>query len=169
MNLDARLFLRINHWVQTRPALHPLFRFLATRCIVLYALSLTIASLLFRGWFLFLVLTTAFFFAWLVQFLLQKFIARPRPFLTLKTTPLIQLRLHTNAFPSGHATLAFSLALSAMYLFPSLALLWYSLAFGIALGRLLVGVHYPSDILGGAVLGSVCTELVFLSVFALVV
>jgi membrane-associated phospholipid phosphatase len=59
------------------------------------------------------------------------------------------------SFPSGHATTAFALAatvgfISERWFYPALAL-----ASAIALSRLTLGVHYPSDVLTGAVVGLV--------------
>ena len=59
------------------------------------------------------------------------------------------------SFPSGHATTAFALAatigfISERWFYPALLL-----ASAIALSRLTLGVHYPSDVLGGAVVGLV--------------
>lgn len=59
------------------------------------------------------------------------------------------------SFPSGHATTAFALAavigfVSPRWYFPGLVF-----AAGIAISRVALGVHYPSDVLGGAVLGLV--------------
>lgn len=57
------------------------------------------------------------------------------------------------SFPSGHATTAFALAaavgfISERWFYPALAL-----AAVIALSRLALGVHYPTDVLAGAVIG----------------
>ncbi len=57
-------------------------------------------------------------------------------------------------FPSGHATTAFALAavlggfLSARWFIPALVL-----AVAIGVSRVALGVHYPSDVMGGAILG----------------
>ncbi|HEY4896940.1 MAG TPA: phosphatase PAP2 family protein [Solirubrobacteraceae bacterium] len=57
------------------------------------------------------------------------------------------------AFPSAHASTSFAgaLAYSRMGL-PALPL--YALATGLALSRLYLGVHHPSDVLAGALLGT---------------
>ncbi|RUO26154.1 phosphatase PAP2 family protein [Aliidiomarina minuta] len=58
------------------------------------------------------------------------------------------------SFPSGHATAAFLFAGLAAASFPAWALLYYMWAGLVALARVSLGVHFPSDIIAGAVLGS---------------
>lgn len=86
-----------------------------------------------------------------------KRLGRPRP-MHFDTDGLFGL--HPNwadwtyqSFPSGHATTAFALAacvgfVSERWFYPSLAL-----AAVIGLSRIAVGVHYPSDVFAGAILG----------------
>ena len=59
----------------------------------------------------------------------------------------------TYSFPSGHATVAFACATVLALAVPRLAALLYALAALIAFSRVYVGVHYPGDVLAGAVLG----------------
>ena len=72
---------------------------------------------------------------------------RPRPFEMLGFTPLIPNG--DPSFPSGHAALFFALAL-AVFKFDRVWGKWFlAAAFLVSLARIFVGVHYPSDILGG--------------------
>jgi undecaprenyl-diphosphatase len=61
---------------------------------------------------------------------------------------------HSPSFPSGHATAAFLGATLVAFSVPRLAPLLYALAAAIAWSRVYVGVHYPLDVLGGAVYGT---------------
>ena len=66
--------------------------------------------------------------------------------------PLVDLPA-TFSFPSGHATVSFACATVLALAVPRLRVPLSVLATLIAFSRVSVGVHYPSDVLGGAVLG----------------
>ncbi len=87
---------------------------------------------------------------------LKKLIARPRPFLTIETLELIVAPLKSSSFPSGHACAAFAAAFALTRAFGKKGAWAYLPAALIALSRIYVGIHYPSDVLCGAVFGTVC-------------
>ena len=59
----------------------------------------------------------------------------------------------SSSFPSGHTASAFAFAAAVTTDFPYLSLPLYGLATLVGYDRVLMGVHYPSDVMGGAVLG----------------
>ncbi len=59
------------------------------------------------------------------------------------------------SLPSGHTAAAFLMANLLAHFYPAVALLAYVWATLIGLSRVLLGVHYPGDILAGATLGTV--------------
>jgi membrane-associated phospholipid phosphatase len=80
---------------------------------------------------------------------------RPRPFVTYPE--IIKLsEAGSYSFPSGHSSSAFSTATSLSIAFPK----WYVIApsflwaSGVAYSRMHLGVHYPSDVFAGALIGS---------------
>jgi undecaprenyl-diphosphatase len=58
------------------------------------------------------------------------------------------------SFPSNHATLAAGIGVGIALLRPRLAAIALPLAAGVALARVAAGVHYPHDVVAGAVLGA---------------
>jgi membrane-associated phospholipid phosphatase len=62
----------------------------------------------------------------------------------------------SRSFPSGHAASAFAFATAMGHAVPSLRLPVYAAAATVAYSRVHTGVHYPSDVAVGAVVGSLC-------------
>ncbi len=77
-------------------------------------------------------------------------VRRPRP--VLEGLPPLGGAPSSLSFPSAHATSSFACA-TAMTRIDSEAAVLFVLAAPIAVGRPYLGMHYPSDVLAGAVLG----------------
>lgn len=85
---------------------------------------------------------------------------RPRPFVTLESvTKLANRMADEKSFPSAHATLAFALAFGVALHNKRWGRALLVLAALVAFGRVAAGVHYPTDILGGAILGLVVAKI----------
>jgi undecaprenyl-diphosphatase len=84
---------------------------------------------------------------------LKRVFERPRPYVPFPDPePLVGTGLDY-AFPSGHAATSFAGATVLSRAAPRLAPVFFLLAAAVAWSRVYVGVHYPSDVLAGAVLG----------------
>lgn len=81
-------------------------------------------------------------------------VRRPRP--ELSRLPPLTPTVSRLSFPSAHATTSFAAARAYGALLPRGAL--YAVAFAFALSRPYLGVHYPSDVLAGALLGTAVAE-----------
>lgn len=93
---------------------------------------------------------------------IKPLISRPRPWLDWPIVPLVAEN-DPNSFPSGHTCAAFAAGLSWVRTLPWR---WGRIAAAAAavlmgLSRLYVGVHYPTDVLTGAVIGSLCAWAVW--------
>jgi undecaprenyl-diphosphatase len=85
--------------------------------------------------------------------LLKHFLVRERPFITHRSIVRAGAPLDRFSFPSGHTLHAVCFTILAIDAFPVLAWVLVPLAMLIALSRVVLGLHYPSDVLAGAALG----------------
>ena len=85
---------------------------------------------------------------------LKNLIERVRPCNVLPDVYLRAVCTGSYSFPSSHAVNNFAVAVFFYRLFPKYKWLLLSIATVIALSRPYVGVHYPSDIVGGALIGA---------------
>ncbi len=83
--------------------------------------------------------------------LIRLFWQRPRPFVENNVNLLLE---HNGAaFPSGHAAFFFGLS-TVIFLYNKKAgVLFFIASFLISISRVFVGIHWPSDILAGAIVG----------------
>lgn len=112
-----------------------------------------------KRWTLIAGLFTSVFGSAAVAFVLKEFIARPRP-----GDPILTFIETSYSFPSGHATRSIALYVFILWLiykiFPTgwryiAAVAVTALVLAIGFSRLYLGVHYPSDVLAGYVLGGI--------------
>ena len=89
---------------------------------------------------------------------LKNLVARERPF---NTDPTLDNLAHEDSFsfPSGHTSASFAAALSLIYYHKKEGIAAIILAVLIALSRIYICVHYPTDVLGGVVVGAVSAIL----------
>lgn len=95
---------------------------------------------------------------WLAVELTKAIVERSRPFLALEGTRVVGWRERGLSFPSGHTAQAFFMMTLLSHHFqagPLLGSLMYGIAVVVAFTRIYVGAHYPRDVIGGAILGSV--------------
>jgi len=89
----------------------------------------------------------------LYKFLKHTFV-RERPFIRHAGISLAGAPLDRYSFPSGHTLHAVAFTWQACAAFPELGCLLLPLALAIAASRVILGLHYPTDVLVGAVLGA---------------
>ena len=84
--------------------------------------------------------------------IIRKFFPRPRPFLAHQVVQLIA-KDSEKSFPSGHAAAFFAIAMAVYFYDKKAGYALFIAAVLISLARVVAGIHYPTDIIGGAVLG----------------
>ncbi len=95
-----------------------------------------------------------------LNYVVKAIVKRPRP--VLEGLPPLGGAPSSLSFPSAHATSAFAVA-TAMTRVEPWGALAFALALALALGRPYLGMHYPSDVVAGAVLGVLLGLIVPLS------
>ena len=84
---------------------------------------------------------------------------RPRPCARHDRIRAPVAPLDEYSFPSGHTLHAVSFGIVVVYHYPALAWLVIPFTVLVALSRLVLGLHYPSDVLAGALLGTALATL----------
>jgi undecaprenyl-diphosphatase len=112
-----------------------------------------ISALYWRRPAIFLYVLLGSLLADVLSYALRYAIGRERPPLSYPDPPPLVRLPGTPAFPSGHAATAFACASLLGWLTPLPKVPLFVLAALIAFSRVYVGVHYPLDAIGGAVVG----------------
>lgn len=96
--------------------------------------------------------------------ILKNLIARSRPFDVIDGLVCLIDKPSSYSFPSGHAASSFAVAMILfLYLPKNEGFIALVLAFLIAFSRMYIGVHYGSDVFGGALLGSMIAFVIYYS------
>jgi len=158
-NVDINLLNEIN--LNRNKSLDPTFRFITNSAspvsiaapLVIYSVGLIKKDSTLKGKGIFIGET--FLVAALFTTALKYSVNRDRPFVTY---PFIEKVTSggSPSFPSGHTSTAFATATSLSIAFPKWYVIAPSFIWASAVGysRMDLGVHYPSDVLAGAIIGS---------------
>ena len=105
--------------------------------------------------FLLVALATVILNDWLTASVLKPLVGRPRPCEVLDFKTIAYACSHSFSFPSNHASNSFTLATLFALWNRNTALLAFTLALLVSFSRVYLGMHYPSDVLAGALCGIV--------------
>ena len=90
---------------------------------------------------------------------LKRVFNTPRPFMVEEVFSLTLFKGSEGSFPSQHTTVAFAIAATVWLHNKSLGSVFIVSAILVGVGRVLSNVHYPVDILGGAIVGILVATL----------
>ena len=100
--------------------------------------------------------------SYLVSILIGFGTGRLRPFAnSLEVHQLVSASFSHKSFPSSHATVAFAIAMSVFLFNRTWGIPLLAAAFLVSWGRVFVGVHYPSDVVAGAILGILGSYIIY--------
>jgi undecaprenyl-diphosphatase len=169
--LDASVFHFVNGTLENSvfDFLMPFITDLNKHTSVLVIVGILLALLFLKGGakgrFAVVVLAFGILFSDQLNSSVAKFVlGRPRPCHVLQHVHLLVSCGSGYSFPSSHAVNNFCGAVILSFFFPQAAVWLYTFAGVVSFSRVYVGVHYPADVLGGAVLG-MCCGLVIIMLF----
>lgn len=152
--MDLRLFRLINDLSGRYSPMDRLMILISNRIRYAYILIFVIVLVTNRSNRRIAVETgSSVFLSFIAHFFIKLFYYKPRPFKKRRVGILIPSKLDST-FPSKHTLIAFAASTSIFFFNRSLGslMLWMSAVTGFS--RIWVGHHYPSDIIGSAMLGS---------------
>lgn len=159
-SLDLALFHLINLQMANPffdvffPTITDLHKTDAFRIIFLpFVLLLFIYLHRLRGLVMFLLLGLSLGLSDALGGIAKRYWLRPRPF-TAEVDFIQRSAAGGYSFPSNHSMNMFCAAVFLSMLFPRFRIAFFAFAFLVALSRIYNGVHYPSDVIGGALIGS---------------
>jgi membrane-associated phospholipid phosphatase len=122
-------------WLLARPGVASRWKLASGSALAAGALGLLVNQLISKGW------------------------RRERPF-AVHHAHVWGARSHDPSFPSDHASAAFGIAFAVLFFDTLAGALFVAAALLISVGRVVVGAHYPGDVLAGAAVGLVCAVVV---------
>jgi len=156
MNIDLYLFNLVNGLAGRWAWLDYFSIFCAEYLgyILLFVLALFLAVNFKKYWkMVFEALVAAFVTRFIIAEAVRFIWFRARPFVAENFIPLINQSPKEASFPSGHATLFFAISTIVYFYNKKVGIFFFIASFFIIIARVFVGVHWPSDILAGAILG----------------
>lgn len=104
-------------------------------------------------------------FSHLAVSIIKKSVVRIRPYIALPNIRTGKVQFKDHSFPSGHTTAIFSVVVPFVCVAPWLGAILIPLAITVAMSRVYLGMHYPSDCVAGGLLGSVTALIVMIIIY----
>jgi hypothetical protein len=161
-NLDQIIFEKLNQFVEKSKMLDSLAIFFGHYSgfilagILLYLLAIDfnanydmVAKAMTAG------ILARFIFAVFIH----KFFPKKRPFIENPVKLLLHPKF-TSSFPSGHASFFFAISMVVYFFNPALGKFFFLISSLMGVSRVIGGVHWPVDVVFGAILGTFCGWLI---------
>jgi undecaprenyl-diphosphatase len=162
-DFECRVFHGINRYFDKK-YLNLFFRMITHMGSAIFTITITLSLILFTTneiRITALASALSLFVSHLPVYVVKKIYPRKRPYLILKETKYPVNPLKDHSFPSGHTTAIFALVIPFVLLLPEFFFLLVPIAICVGTSRIYLGLHYPSDVLVGAMLGSCIGVLSF--------
>lgn len=104
---------------------------------------------------------TALIVSSLIARFIKVHVSRIRPYITLKNLYTRKIGIDNYSFPSGHTTAAFSIGVMLALSIPSIAFFSILTAAAVGVSRMYLGVHYPTDVFVGMLLGTITSLSIY--------
>jgi undecaprenyl-diphosphatase len=154
MNID----LSTVQWLAEHRALwlNPIMEFVSItgNAMMIWIVVTLVFVAVCRRWKILYVFAGAYLASFGITEALKDFFARPRPYITDPAVTHLLTETPLSSMPSGHTSSSFVAAALLSHFFPRFRFAFYGYAMLIAFSRVYVGVHYPSDVMIGAFIGS---------------
>ena len=127
-------------------------------CIAVCLVLIAVKKTRYKGVTVFCCLALAYL---LNNILLKNLIDRPRPYVVFQWLQTVGSIPSDSSFPSGHACACFATAYGVWQSFRGRTWWVFIPAALIAVGRVYEGIHYPTDVIAGVVMGLACAMLAY--------
>ena len=160
-NINVDLFYLINHNLQNplfdsiMPFITHLGGFISLFCLCVLVIILSTIFKKKNIRYIALICLLSLLIADGIALVLKYVIFEPRPFVSLDNVNLLIVEDDPMSFPSGHTTSTFAVLSALIFKYKNklLAVILVICAILIGFSRIYVGVHYPGDIIAGAIVG----------------
>ncbi|MGE7907163.1 undecaprenyl-diphosphatase [Peribacillus sp. NPDC094092] len=161
--MNSSLFRMVNNLGKQYTDLNPFFVFIAEYMI--YFLVLAVLLFLFSRGNKNRIMVICAFITLVISELLAKtagqFHSNNQPFAELPNVNKLVEKAVNNSFPSDHTIIFFSFCITFWLFKRGWGILWVLLAVLVGISRIWVGVHYPADVLVGAIISIVAAAIVY--------